>query len=347
MQRPTRAEVGSYAVVLALGGAIDALLPDLPVCRATIVEKAATGWECAEFWLSRYHTLIAGLIALGVGWIAVSPVWRQWRSMEGARLLQVQDVAIRRSREMSDVASFDDRLQKIGTEIRDAADDLFAVAHGMKKASEVFPAARSALEIASGSVQQERIYLDRARGSFLGGSRISDDLAVAKSTLATAHGNLRGTVYALRKLIVTSSRPSFALPASVAKEDLLAIADRATDVTRELSKIGDALTGRISEEQEQLGRYLSQLNRTGCLNAPDAPPAPGPPLASGSGPPCASRTTARAVRRRRSPGHGRFGRSCREHEGGKAGAWAPPEAAPNVGATLRTRAAASSLLEPD
>lgn len=63
-------------------------------CRAPgVVGQLSAG--CLEYWLNRYQTLIAGLVALSAAYIAVRPVWRQLAEMQ-RQTMQVRLEFLRR-----------------------------------------------------------------------------------------------------------------------------------------------------------------------------------------------------------------------------------------------------------
>lgn len=67
-------------------------------CGAKVITDSGLG--CAEFWLNRYQTVLAAMIALLVGYIAVKPVWRQLQELRLQSQQRLYDQLRTRSAEL-------------------------------------------------------------------------------------------------------------------------------------------------------------------------------------------------------------------------------------------------------
>jgi hypothetical protein len=68
----------------------------LDACQATVVDKVVSPFECIEFWLNRYQTLVAGIAAFVGAWLTVRTVRNQIEQaerIEGERARRESDAA--------------------------------------------------------------------------------------------------------------------------------------------------------------------------------------------------------------------------------------------------------------
>jgi hypothetical protein len=90
-------------------------LCDLAIQTASLEQKPVP--SCLEFWLNRYQSLGAGILALGAAWLATKPVYKQLSEMvrqsAASAIPNFRVVAREIEDEMGEMKAIDRRLESL------------------------------------------------------------------------------------------------------------------------------------------------------------------------------------------------------------------------------------------